>query len=116
MGSAFDPDSYTLVTQVFDALIHLDENNKLKPALATSWKQINPITWEFNLRKGVKFHNGENFDANSVKYTFDYILNPNNRAGLIQVLSPVKSVKVINDFKIQITTVFPDGMFLNREK
>jgi len=46
----------------------------LKPRLATSWKQIDPLTWEFKLREGVTFHNGAPFDAASVKRSMDRTL------------------------------------------
>jgi len=48
---------------VFEALTHVDENARLVPGLATSWHAINPTTWEFKLRRGVKFHDGSTFTA-----------------------------------------------------
>jgi peptide/nickel transport system substrate-binding protein len=47
------------------------EGSKVVPALAVSWKALDSLTWEFKLRKGVKFHNGEAFDSGSIKATFD---------------------------------------------
>src|SRR3546814_1918901 len=62
---------------IFDTLIHRDFPNpepggaaKLIPGLATSWKRISPTTLELELRKGVKFHNGEEFTADDVLFTF----------------------------------------------
>jgi peptide/nickel transport system substrate-binding protein len=49
--------------QVFDALTHVDENARLIPGLAVSWKALNPTTWEFRLRRGVRFHDGSEFTA-----------------------------------------------------
>ena len=48
---------------------------ELKPLLAESWRNVNPTTWEFKLRKGVKFHNGEEFTGESVKFTIERIVN-----------------------------------------
>src|SRR5216684_6461301 len=48
---------------------------ELKPLLAESWKNVNPNTWEFKLRKGVKFHNGEEFTGESVRFTVERIVN-----------------------------------------
>ena len=43
---------------MFDSLLHRNTKLEYEPSLATSWKALNDTTWEFKLRKGVKFHNG----------------------------------------------------------
>jgi peptide/nickel transport system substrate-binding protein len=48
---------------MFDRLIMTDDKQQLLPGLAVSWKPINDTTWEFKLRKGVKFHDGSPFTA-----------------------------------------------------
>ncbi len=113
---SFDPDSYAVVTQIFDSLIHADLDGNLVPGLATSWKRRTSTEWVFTLRKGVKFHNGEAFDADAVKFTFDYILNPDNKAGNAWIFSTIKEVKTdpSNPFEVTFKTSVPDGMFLNR--
>src|SRR6058998_3920925 len=59
---------------IYDRLLDRDAKSlKPKPMLATGWKIVNDTTWEFTLRKGVKFHNGEPFDAQSVKATMEYL-------------------------------------------
>ena len=58
---------------LFDHLIERSLEGDLVPGLATSWKSVSPKVWEFNLRKGVKFHNGENFNGEAVKFTFERI-------------------------------------------
>jgi peptide/nickel transport system substrate-binding protein len=57
--------------QVFDALTHVDENARLIPGLAVSWKALNPTTWEFRLRRGVRFHDGSEFTAEDVAFSID---------------------------------------------
>src|SRR5512139_2707733 len=44
--------------QVYETLVERDRNLKIVPALSTSWEQVNPTTWRFKLRPGVKFHDG----------------------------------------------------------
>ena len=51
---------------VFDRLVHQDEKQRLQPGLATEWRAIDDTTWEFRLRRGVKFHDGSDFDAQDV--------------------------------------------------
>lgn len=110
----FDPDSYSVVTQIFDSLVHLDLNGKRVPGLAVSWRLLNKTTYQFTLRKGVKFHNGEPFDAQAVKFTYDYAVDPKNAAGNAWILSPIKHIEIINSHKLNIHLDHPDGMFLYR--
>ena len=61
----------------YDSLVEWDKNLNLKPALATSWKiAADQKSITFNLRKGVKFHNGKELDAGDVKYSIEKMLNP----------------------------------------
>src|SRR5437660_3912010 len=59
---------------MFDSLLHRSAKLAYEPALATSWKAINETTWEFKLRKGVRFHNGDTLTAEDVKFSFDRVL------------------------------------------
>ena len=47
-----------LARHIFESMVHADENQRLGPGLAVSWKPINDTTWEFKLRQGVTFHDG----------------------------------------------------------
>ncbi|TMJ29482.1 MAG: ABC transporter substrate-binding protein, partial [Alphaproteobacteria bacterium] len=67
--------------QVWDTLIYRDpKTNEYKGQLATSWKWIDQKTLELELRKGVKFHNGAEFDADDVVYTLNFVSKPENKA------------------------------------
>lgn len=116
LAPAFDPDSYTIISQLFDPLVYLDLDGKIQPGLASAWKRITPTTWEFTLRRGVRFHNGEPFDSRAVKFTFDYLLDPANKAGNAWVFSTLRSVEIFADdpYRVRFHTYSPDGMFLNR--
>jgi peptide/nickel transport system substrate-binding protein len=68
---------------VWDTLVVRDPNtNEYTGNLAKSWKQIDDKTIEFELRQGVKFHNGEEFDADSVVYTLNFVADPANKVRL----------------------------------
>ena len=56
---------------IFDALLNVDANGKLVPGLATSWRAVDATTWEFKLRRGVKFHDGSDFTAEDVIFSLD---------------------------------------------
>src|ERR1043166_5857327 len=85
-----------MVEHMYDRLVDRDPKSyKPAPMLATGWKIVNDTTWEFALRQGVKFHNGEPFNAQSVKATFDYALDPANKShyNTAAYWKPVKEVQ-----------------------
>ncbi|GIX46742.1 MAG: ABC transporter substrate-binding protein [Candidatus Tectimicrobiota bacterium] len=92
------------------------ETMKPIPGLALSATPIDNLTWEIKLRRGVKFHNGEPFTAEVVKFNLDRVLDPNNklqgRAG-ITWLNDVKTggegeaVVVVDDYTVRIRTKEP---------
>src|SRR5262252_718777 len=74
--SAMDPHFHnltpnnSLTRHIFDRLTDQDENQMVKPSLALSWRTTDDRTWEFKLRPGVKFSNGDDFTANDVIYSY----------------------------------------------
>ena len=58
-----------LLLHIFEPLVKRDHNQKLVPGLATSWRAIDDTTWEFKLRKNVRFHDGTPFTAEDVLFT-----------------------------------------------
>jgi len=66
---------------VFDKLVQMDADSKMIPGLATSWKVIDPTTWEFKLRKGVKFTDGSELTAEDVAFSIDRVPNVPNSPG-----------------------------------
>src|SRR5712664_2110698 len=99
-----------MLEHISDRLLDRDPKTfKPKPMLATEWKIVNDTTWEFKLRKGVKFHNGEPFTAASGKATIDYALDPATKshfaAGAYWGL--VKEVQVVDDYTVRFLTKQP---------
>ena len=56
---------------IYDTLVMRDKDLKVIPGLATSWEQVNPTTWRFKLRPGVKFHDGSPFTPEDVVFSFE---------------------------------------------
>lgn len=114
MDPGFLKESATLVDNLFDTLVRRADDMSLQPGLATEWKAINDTTWQFTLRQGVKFTDGEPVNAEAVKFSIDRILDPANHAPTISYIRTIKSVDVINDYQVQIHTNGPDPLLPTR--
>jgi peptide/nickel transport system substrate-binding protein len=100
---------------IYDRLVTRDKDQKIVPQLATSYKAVDPLTWEFKLRQGVKFANGEPFDANSVKVTIEKILDRNEKlVNLTAFYAGVDKVQVVDDLTVRIITKTPDPLLPGR--
>jgi peptide/nickel transport system substrate-binding protein len=93
---------------IYDKLVDSDAAANLLPGLAESWKPLNDTTWEFKLRKGVKFHDGSDFDAADVLATFKRIPEvPNSPNPFTQFISTITETKVIDSHTLHIVTEAP---------
>ncbi|MCB1550081.1 MAG: ABC transporter substrate-binding protein [Hyphomicrobiaceae bacterium] len=97
---------------LFDRPLYLDEKKKLHGLLATKWTWVDTTTIEMELRKGVKFHNGKEFDAEDLKYSYEFVLDRKNGALNYRYLSFMKSVEVLDKYKVRIklTKPFPPAL------
>src|SRR5262249_48948481 len=108
-----DPHKTTLthavnvLVNLYDTLVSRDASLALKPGLALSWRSVDPTTWEFKLRQGVKFHNGEPFNAQAVKYSFDRMQAPKTKWPGAAAIRLTKSVTVVDDATVRLTTERP---------
>jgi peptide/nickel transport system substrate-binding protein len=100
-------------SNIFNGLVEFDEGYQILPALAESWNNPNNLTWRFNLRKDVKFHNGNNFSADDVKYSIELIKGDKNNT-LNIFLSMVKEVIIVDDFTVDIVTLEPYPLLTNK--
>src|SRR5262245_52216785 len=84
-------------------LVSMTPDGKFIPDAAESW-QISPdgLLYTFKLKKNVLFHDGSKVDAAAVKFTFDFVLDPANRANMRQFLGAVHSVEVVDPSTVQI--------------
>jgi peptide/nickel transport system substrate-binding protein len=118
-ATTMDPGRSTQVLTVnyfynlYDTLLRWDNTLKLQPGLATTWKSLNDTTWEFSLRQGVKFHDGQAFTAEDVKAT----LERNLVVGKTVVQSgfaTIDAVQIVNPTTVRVVTKKPDPLLLVR--
>lgn len=109
------PSSYnTLVNaQIFEGLVRYEGKSKIVPLLATDWSNPDAKTWVFNLKQGVKFHNGNTMKAADVKYSIDKIKKSGTDYNDI-FAGTIESVKALDDSRVEIKTTQPDPALLNR--
>ena len=88
---------------VWDALLYRDpKTNDYLPNLATSYKWTDSKTLQFDLRKGVKFHNGEKFDADDVVFTLNYLADPKNGAKPARNVNWWTNAEKLGEYKVQL--------------
>ncbi len=96
---------------VFDALVHVDANARLVPGLAVSWRAIDPTTWEFKLRKGVKFHDGSDFTAEDVIFSLERAATLAASPGpFASFVKPITAKKIVDPWTIRFKTAAPYAM------
>jgi len=91
---------------VFEGLVRPDPSGKPVPVLAESLRVINDTTWQFRLRRGVRFHNGEPFNAEVVKWNIEWDQNPKNSVYAARV-KPIAAVEVVDEYTVNIKTKEP---------
>lgn len=99
--------------QIFEALVSYQNGTQIVPNLAVSWSNPNDTTWIFKLRPNVYYHDGDTVTAQDVIYSWQQV-NQNAPAVAAYVTSTIKNITAINSSTVQITTVAPDAILLNR--
>jgi peptide/nickel transport system substrate-binding protein len=105
----------SVLRNMYEPLLTLSHDLKqLEPVLAASYRQLDPRTIQFKLRQGVKFHNGEDFDAESVKFTVERTLNPETQAPLRTTYQSIERAVVVDKHTVNIVTSKPDPVLARR--
>jgi len=90
----YDFGSSTFGYNIFEHLYDARNGSKIVPSLATGCAPVKTAkTWRCTLRRGVKFHDGSDFDSTDVKFSFDRVIKINDPSGISSLLSNLKSVK-----------------------
>src|SRR6266581_8008710 len=112
--TAIDPHYHNLTpnsnvaAHIFDYLVLRDEQQRMIPGLAESWRTVDPLTWEFRLRRGVKFHDGSEFTASDVVASLERVPEvPNSPSPFTAYTKQIKETTVVDPYTIRFRTAAP---------
>src|SRR5258705_942408 len=101
----------TIIRNMCDGLLTRDSGMRLLPEMASSYQQIEPITWEFKIRDGIVSHAGEKVQAEDIKASFDRILQNESVGGQTSprqsLLGPMKAVEVTDPLTVRFKLSSP---------
>ncbi|MCL4426622.1 MAG: ABC transporter substrate-binding protein [Firmicutes bacterium] len=110
-----DMTTYQQIRNIYDTLLTRDPKTyALAPELATSWRALDDKTWEFKLRQGVKFHNGEPFTSESVKVTIEKILDKSWQSHYYTRFEMIDKIETPDDYTVILHTKQPSPILLLR--
>ncbi|HEV8586660.1 MAG TPA: ABC transporter substrate-binding protein, partial [Methylomirabilota bacterium] len=93
---------------IYDTLLTRDKQLQIVPHLATSYKNVSEKVWEVKLRQGVKYHNGEPFDAEAVKFSFERINRADFKSPQKGWFSTIDRVEIVDPATVRFHTKVPD--------
>ena len=105
----FEVTTVSFLENIYDPLVRRDINLKLEPALATKWEQTSPKVWTFELRQGVKFHDGSDLKIDDVIFSFNRAKHEDS--DFKGHLSNVDKIVKLEPFKFEIHTKTVDPIF-----
>lgn len=91
-----------IVANIFDGLLRRDPQGNLQPALAVDWEQTSDEVWEFELRRGVEFHNGNSFTAEDVRYSLLRLKDDFSEFSFFGRF--IENVQIVDSFNVRVTT------------
>jgi peptide/nickel transport system substrate-binding protein len=104
-------ETQTIIRTMYDGLFARNARMEVVPELVDAWRQIDPVTYELTIHRGVRFHSGDELTAEDVKYTFDRLTRPNAMGGQTSprqsLLGPFKEVRVTGSHTVQFILETP---------
>jgi peptide/nickel transport system substrate-binding protein len=101
---------FCAIFNLYDTLVVRRADNRLHPSLALRWELVTPTTWEFELRRGVRFHNGDPFTSADAKYSIERTYDPKVKTLVAAVLTTVERVETPTPHLLRIHTRSPDPL------
>ncbi len=99
---------------IFDKLVQMDADSRMIPGVATSWKALDETTWEFKLRKGVKFHDGTELTAEDVAFSIDRTAQiPNSPGPFTAYTKAIVGKQIVDPYTIRFKTAAPHPLMPN---
>ncbi|MCM8749951.1 ABC transporter substrate-binding protein [Thermomicrobiaceae bacterium CFH 74404] len=111
--ASFDPHEDTstvaiaVFRNVFNSLVERDHELNLVPALAESWQTIDELTWEFQLRRDVLFHDGNPLTSKDIKFSIERVLDPSVNSRSRTRVEVIDRVEAVDDYTVRIITREP---------
>ncbi|MBR0665467.1 ABC transporter substrate-binding protein [Roseomonas hellenica] len=114
MVTSLDPHFYSITPNnsaafhVFDRLVHRGPEGRLEPGLALAWQPLSETTWEFRLRPGVTWHDGQPFTAADAGFSLARARHvPNSLGGFENLVRPITAIEIIDPLTLRLTTATP---------
>jgi peptide/nickel transport system substrate-binding protein len=105
--------SDNIMLTIFETLVTRDSEMHYSPRLAESWKILSPTIWQVHLRRGIRFHDGEPFTAQAVKYSINRLYDPAIKApSFLKGFFELDRVDVVDDSTVNIVTKQPAPLML----
>lgn len=105
--------SINALNPIYETLVRYGDDGSIVPLLAESWEQVDELSWKFNLKKGVKFHNGEEMKASDVVYSFKRATGPDGaKVSHVMYIVDGENCEVVDDYTVIIRTKMPFSPFL----
>lgn len=112
-GGVYGISGRTVAGALIEPLVMVTPDRKFAPFLATSWENSDDgVTWTFKLRKGVKYHDGSDFEASDVAKHFNRILDPKNKSRSRGFMSAIKGAEAVDTHTVRFTLKHPWHGFL----
>jgi peptide/nickel transport system substrate-binding protein len=92
--------------QVYEPLVDFNSSYEMEPSLAVAWKLTSPMTWQFDLRRGVRFHDGTPFTSEDVVFSLNRAMS--KTSDVKDFVSLITAVEAVDDHTVRITTAAPN--------
>lgn len=108
----FDAASLVVNHHLYDGLLRFDQDMEILPNVAEDWKMVDNVTYLFYLNKNVRFHSGKPVKSDDVVYSFNYVLDKNNKSIKRGNYDAIDLVEKVDDYTVRITLKEPFSPFL----